>query len=62
MVVVESTANGVSNEFHRLCLSAAGGRLGMGAAVLRVVGTPEYTRPLNDPGKFQASLSAEERG
>jgi hypothetical protein len=61
MVVVESTANGVGNEFHRMCLAAAAGESEWELLFFAWWEHPEYTRPLNDPGKFQASLSGEER-
>ena len=61
MVVVESTANGVGNEFHRLCLSAAAGDSDWELFFFAWWEHPEYVRPLQDPGRFQASLSGEER-
>jgi len=61
MVVVESTANGVGNEFHRLCLSAAAGDSEWELFFFAWWEHPEYTRPLSDPGKFQATLSGEEK-
>lgn len=60
MVVVESTANGVGNEFHRLCLSAAEGNSEWELFFFAWWEHPEYTRALGDPAKFQATLSAEE--
>jgi hypothetical protein len=61
MVVVESTPNGVGNEFHRLCLSAQAGDSEWDLLFIAWWENPEYTRPLLDPAKFQDSLSGEER-
>jgi hypothetical protein len=61
MVVVESSPNGVGNEFHRLCLSAANGDSEWDLLFFAWHEHPEYTRPIGDPGKFQASLNGEER-
>jgi hypothetical protein len=61
MVVVESTANGVSNEFHRMCLASARGDSDWELMFFGWWEHPEYTRPLENPGRFQASLSDEER-
>ncbi|HEY6169782.1 MAG TPA: hypothetical protein VI454_17215 [Verrucomicrobiae bacterium] len=60
MVVVESTPNGIGNEFHRLCLSAYEGRSEWELLFIAWWENPEYSRPLADPGKFQATLSREE--
>lgn len=63
MVVVESTANGVGNEFHRLWQQATDPKSGSEWEPFFFAWWehPEYTRPLEDPGRFQASLSIRER-
>lgn len=61
MVVVESTANGVGDEFHKMCLRAQAGESEWDLLFFAWWEHPEYTRPLNDPGRFQASLTGEER-
>lgn len=61
MVVVESTANGVGNEFHRLCLSAQAGDSEWELLFFAWWEHPEYTRKLDDPARFQASLNGEEK-
>lgn len=61
MAVVESTANGVGNEFHRLWLQAASGESEWEPFFFAWWEHPEYVRPLEDPGRFQATLSQAER-
>jgi hypothetical protein len=61
MVIVESTANGVGNEFHRMCLAAAEGNSEWELLFFGWWEHPEYTRPLRDPGGFQSTLTGEER-
>ncbi len=61
MVVIESTCNGVGNEFHRLCLQAAEGKSEWELFFFAWWEHPEYTRPLRDPGAFQNTLTGEER-
>jgi hypothetical protein len=62
MVVVESTANGVGNEFHRLCLSAAAGDSDWQLFFFAWWEHPEYARQIEgDRARFQTSLSADER-
>jgi hypothetical protein len=57
MAVIESTANGVGDEFHRMCLSAREGRSEWKLLFFAWWEHPEYVRPLLDPAKFQATLS-----
>lgn len=57
MVVVESTANGIGDEFHRMCLAARDGTSEWDLLFFAWWEHPEYVRPLNDRGRFQASLS-----
>ena len=61
MVVVESTPNGLGNEFHRLCLSAKAGDSEWELLFVAWWENPEYTRHLDDKRKFQDSLSIYER-
>ena len=61
MVVVESTPNGIGNEFHRMCLAAFHGDSEWDLFGYCWWEHAEYSRALNDAGKFQASLSGEER-
>jgi hypothetical protein len=60
MVVVESTPNGVGNEFHRLCLSAQAGDSEWELFFFAWWENPEYTRPLKDPAAFHEMLTPEE--
>jgi hypothetical protein len=61
MVVVESTPNGVGNEFHRMCLAAYEGRSEWELLTIFWWENPEYARPLAvAPDRFQATLTPEE--
>lgn len=62
IVVIESTANGVGGEFHRLWLEASDPTSGSEwiAVFFAWWEHPEYELRVDDPGAFQASLSEEE--
>ncbi len=63
VVIVESTANGVGGDFHRLWLEASDPTVETDWVPLFFAwyDHPEYTIRLEDPGAFEATLSGEER-
>lgn len=61
MAVVESTANGVGDEFHKMCLAAKEGQSDWDLLFFAWWEHPEYTRPLQDRARFERTLTKEER-
>lgn len=62
VIVIESTANGIGDEFHRRCMAAMESGSDWELFFFAWWEHPAYSKPLddNDRGRFQASLDREE--